>query len=403
MCSKRLLCGLTIWTLAAWAQRPVISSVANAASYSTYAFPAGSIASIFGSNLAASTLPATAVPLPTSLGGTSVAVNAVAAPLFYVSPSQINFQVPSYGAGTAAASGVVVTTAAGRSDPYPLGGGDSVGLFTLDASGCGRGAVSNVSAYGTGLGIVNNPPPDGSPAPSSPLAWASIGVAGVYDFVQDASEPDWWDGRAPGLIGVDQLNVRVPETTREGCAVPFQVVTDTISQPVTLAVRNGGGPCVDPPTAGYGKITWEKTVSTTAANVVTEADTVTVSLQASPGKQAPPVPVFSEGPLPGSAVYFGPSCPVPGYRSLGAGTVTVQGPGFAPITTSVAPLQQQQVTGLTVYQAALPTGTIQSGNFTVAAGGGPDVGGFQSSIQIGSEIQITSDLAGIVFCNQPVT
>jgi hypothetical protein len=205
---------------------------------------------------------------------------------------------------------------------------------------------------------------------------------------------------------VDQFNLPVPETVREGCAVPFQVrlEIESISQPVTIAVRTGGGACVDTPAAGYGQITWEKTVSTTAAHVATEADTVTVSLQASPGKQAPPVPVFTEGPLAAvSTAYFGSSCPVPGYRSLGAGTVTAQGPGFAPVTASVSPLQRQQVAGLTVYQAALPAGTIESGKFTVAASGGPDVGEFQSSIQIAPEIQITTDLAGTAFCNQPVT
>ena len=59
---------------------------------------------------------------------------------------------------------------------------------------------------------------------------------------------------------------------------------------------------------------------------------------------------------------------------------------------------------MTAYQATLPAGAIQAGSFTVSAAGGADVGAFQSGVQIGAGIQITTDLAGIVFpCNKPVT
>ena len=71
-----------------------------------------------------------------------------------------------------------------------------------------------------------------------------------------------WSGLAPGFAGLDQSNVKVPATAREGCAVPIQAAyydnSPGISQPVTIAIRNGGGPCVDPPSAGYGQITWQK-------------------------------------------------------------------------------------------------------------------------------------------------
>src|SRR5215472_13590392 len=58
-----------------------------------------SLASIFGSNLAASTASAPA-PYPTDLGGVSVQVidsagNSQQAPMLYVSPEQINFLMPS--------------------------------------------------------------------------------------------------------------------------------------------------------------------------------------------------------------------------------------------------------------------------------------------------------------------
>lgn len=109
---KYLVSVLAIWPFVMWAQKPSISRVVNAASYGTASYPTGtswfdgvhvqylderSIATIFGTNLASAPADARGASLPRQLAGTSVSVNGVAAPLFYVSPSQINFQLPSNG------------------------------------------------------------------------------------------------------------------------------------------------------------------------------------------------------------------------------------------------------------------------------------------------------------------
>ena len=201
MLVKRFLILVCLIPSAAQSQKPVIfpGGVVNAASYmtttATYSYiPAHdglpllnvySIASIFGTNLAASTEAAQTVPLPTRLAGTSVLVSGVAAPLFYVSPNQINFQIP-YPDRAPLPVMITVSTGAGNSDPYPFLGGGAPGLFTQDASGCGPGLVFNVSAdgtwslntplnsaspgqfivaYATGQGNYVNPPPAGTPAP----------------------------------------------------------------------------------------------------------------------------------------------------------------------------------------------------------------------------------------------
>src|SRR5277367_1480693 len=80
----------------ALAQTPAFTpaGVVSAASYAQPISP-GSIAAIFGSNLATAPLSALGSQLSTTLGGVSVTVNGVKAPLFFVSPGQINFQVPS--------------------------------------------------------------------------------------------------------------------------------------------------------------------------------------------------------------------------------------------------------------------------------------------------------------------
>jgi hypothetical protein len=74
------------------------STVQSAASSVAPVAP-GSIASIYGSNLAAITKQADVQPLPESLGGVSLSVRDAAgtgrtASLLYVSPNQINFIVP---------------------------------------------------------------------------------------------------------------------------------------------------------------------------------------------------------------------------------------------------------------------------------------------------------------------
>ena len=437
---KRYLILICLFPLVAHSQKPVISSggVVNAASYVTtlnYSpkdpahnglplLSEGAIGSIFGTNLAASTATAQTMPMPTQLAGTSVLVSGVAAPLFYVSPSQINFQVPFVGPAPFPPT-ITVSTVAGTSDPYRFGGGGAPGLFTQDASGCGPGAVLNVGAdgtlslnspvnsvspkqfiavYGTGLGNYVDPPPAGTPTPAAPLVSStSGGDIAYFDFTSPSLSEisDKWAGLAPGLIGVDQFNQRVASATREGCAVPIVAGSaNGLSQPITISIHKGGGACVDPPEAGYGQILWEKDVTTTPSSS-TETDTVSVSLQESPGRLVQPPPSH----VPNQLVYdtytfFGPSCPVPGYRSLDAGVITVQGIGLSSTKTSLVPLGEGQVAGLTKYQAILSTGTIRSGSYTVSAAGGADTGSFQSTVQIGADIVITTPLAGKIYSSQ---
>ena len=76
------------------AAKPTINGLVDAASYRE-AYAPGMVLSIFGSNLALSTASASTVPLPiSSLDNVSVTVNRVAAPLYYISPSQLNVQIP---------------------------------------------------------------------------------------------------------------------------------------------------------------------------------------------------------------------------------------------------------------------------------------------------------------------
>jgi uncharacterized protein (TIGR03437 family) len=95
----RYLVALLAATLPVFAQIAKEAAILNGASYDGALCP-GALASIFGSNLASGTGVAQSLPLPTNLLGTKALVqdpsmaNAIIAPLYFVSPGQINFQIP---------------------------------------------------------------------------------------------------------------------------------------------------------------------------------------------------------------------------------------------------------------------------------------------------------------------
>lgn len=415
----RLFIGLLGVASIAHGQKPVVSpgGVVNAASYATggptgKGVAAGTLVSIFGTNLAPAAQSASGFPLPTVLAGTSVAVNGIPAPLLYVSPRQINAQLPYSYPRPFTGLQVVVSTAGGASEPAALDLAGNFGIFTVDGTGCGQAAALNVasdgavsvnlpasaaspgdfiSVFGTGIQGVLNPPPDGSPALSNPLSPAMSFAGAIFDLAQSLPPTPLilnvsWVGRAPGFAGLDQVNVRVPDSIREGCAVPLAIIADGgRSQPATISIHRGGGACVDPPIAGFGEITWERVVAT-GTTPSGQSETFTGAFPASPGKQPPPSILLQEGGnYMNVSQYFGPSCPIPGYKNLDAGKITIQGPGFRPLEAAPAFVGGQQV-----YRAVLPNGTIRPGSFSATAGGGADVGPFESSVRIGSAINVTS-------------
>lgn len=127
-CVTGLLAGLLAFSTPVVAQLTIFA-VVNAASYDAGVAP-GSIISIFGTGLASQTAQAASVPLPATLGGTSVTISGLGnVPLYFVSPTQINavvpFQIPVLGSGStsngpaylAAIPMVTVTTSVGTSKP----------------------------------------------------------------------------------------------------------------------------------------------------------------------------------------------------------------------------------------------------------------------------------------------
>jgi uncharacterized protein (TIGR03437 family) len=211
---------------------PNVLAVVNGASFQPGGAPRA-IMTIFGTNLSDATYQATSYPLATQLGPTSVMVNGVAAPLFYVSPTQINFQMPS-SAPAAPIQVVVNNQAAGGTrallasqphasmlmavDPglFVTGGRRAAALngdLSAHTAATPLPAGSHVILFITGEGPVTPPVPDGTAAPSSPLSLIDAQVTVTIGGQPAAAD---YKGLAPGFAGLAQLNVIVPVGLQPG-------------------------------------------------------------------------------------------------------------------------------------------------------------------------------------------
>ncbi len=212
----------------------------------------GSIASLFGTNLAARTEVATGLPLPTTLAGSQVLVNNVAAPLFFVSPSQINLQMPVEAAPPGVSVVVVSDETRGPAATVQIVA-EAPGIFTILSTGIGQGAILNenssinsaanpaapgtvVQIFATGLGATSPSVATGQPgASASPF---NVTVATPTVRIGGFSADVTFSAVAPGFVGLYQVNARVPLGTALGDAVPLQIqIGGRTSNLVTLAVR----------------------------------------------------------------------------------------------------------------------------------------------------------------------
>lgn len=194
-------------------------------------------------------------PLPTDLADIQVLVEDVPAPLFFVSPGQINFYVPMrLEPGTQAtfivqrkstndilASGVLdigtatpaffTTTQNGQGQIAAI---NEDGSINTNTNGIERGKV--IALYATGQGFIPGAPPDGTP-PTGPLQTPDRpDVAIGSGFVPP--EAIEYSGLAPGYVGLWQLNVRVPMSVPPGSAT--EVVVRMRSIPSNQPEGGGG-------------------------------------------------------------------------------------------------------------------------------------------------------------------
>ncbi len=235
---------------------PRISAVVHGASLTAGSVAPGTTVTLYGQNLGPEEGSGLVIGsdgrVTTALAGVRVLFDGIPGALLYVQARQVNVVVPYALAGLRSAN--VVGEYMGEQSPTvqltlsPA----APGIFTVDSSGQGPGAILNqdyslnhagnpaapgeiVIIYGTGAGQTSPPGVDGEivgPDPPRPLAPVKVWIGGAEAALEYA-------GGAPGFVaGVLQVNARVPQSLRPGAHPIFLEIGQLRSQlAVTVAVR----------------------------------------------------------------------------------------------------------------------------------------------------------------------
>jgi uncharacterized protein (TIGR03437 family) len=210
-----------------WVMEPVANTVVANAAGSVLGAPVApsSLATVYGSFTGSATQSFTEFPLPRRLGTTEVAIGTQTVPLLFVSPGQVNFQVP---AGLTPGQSVIEVRVDGRE----AGRGvitaveRAPGIFvTVDQEGRVNRARPGgfLTIYASGQGTVTPSVEDAAAAPSSPFSIArdpSVSINGRPATVT-------FSGLAPGFPSLWQINVRIPDDLPAGADQDLIVFFDS--------------------------------------------------------------------------------------------------------------------------------------------------------------------------------
>lgn len=232
---------------------PLITAVVNTADRSTNVAP-GSLISVLGQNLSPVNLATDQIPLPTALANSCLTVNGELVPMIMVSPTQINGQLPLDVIGPGS---MVLHTPAGVSNTFifPIQA-TAPATFVVNVPGF-EGQLPTVThaadgvlvtpsypihldewiaIYMTGLGKTLPEVASGEPGPFNPLAEVvltpTVTLGGTVLPVSFA-------GLTPGMVGVYQINAKIPfKGVPTGMAVPLTITQGSSTTTVYVRVVN---------------------------------------------------------------------------------------------------------------------------------------------------------------------
>jgi len=248
------------------AQEINVSSVpptfVSSANYRIGTLAVESLATIFGSAMATATQVATTTPLPNELAGTRVVVKDSAgverdSPLFFVAPTQINFQVPP---GTALGNAKI--TVFNGYGSFSVGQAEIVsvnpGVFAADATGKGVAAAVALRIKPDGSQIyepvaifdatknafVARPIDLGSEADQVFLVLFGTGIrnrsqlSAITALVGGVSIQPTFAGAQNDFVGLDQLNLPLPHSLAGRGEVNVSLSVDGLSaNPVKVSIK----------------------------------------------------------------------------------------------------------------------------------------------------------------------
>lgn len=448
---KKLICGGLLCAAGLWAQAPAVRSVNNAASYASD-IAQGAIFVVFGSNMGPAALTqASALPLTTSLSGTSIRFTPVAggasvdAFMVYTSAGQLAGLLPS----TAAVGDYNIsvtyngaTSAGVRTRVVQR----AYGMITLNSAGTGLAVIQNASEssrvmqftaparpgqvmvlWGTGLGPITVPD---NQAPGVQDLRAAANVRVIVGGIE--VEP-LYAGRSPSLPGADQINFVVPANVTTGCSVPLQVRVAGVTSPTTaMSIAAGGRQVCEHPVfsedtlrridAGGAVTIGSFTLSSVATSIaVPVLGNISLKVEGAGGafqrltlsnfdsvsaELAPVIGgcVVSQATFDQSGQEVAPT-PV---QALDAGTLTLNGPNVA----NRAFTKRENYYNLTISDLSGGLGSIlgggspgiAAGTYTIAGTGGDGVGAFNASVRLsGIPTWTNRDAVTAVNRSQPLT
>jgi uncharacterized protein (TIGR03437 family) len=228
----------------------------SAASFQSGPVTPDSIVSALGFGLATTPLAASSQPAPTELGGTTVTIIDSAgvsrlAPLFYVSPGQVNYAVPADTAPGVAT--VIVKSGDGVQSSAPLGiVSVAPSLFTLNGAGLvaayalrisgGNQIYENVYQLDSSNAVLARPIDLGPAGDEVYLLLYGTGIRGAKDVtvtVGGVSIPVFFAGAQGQFLGEDQVNAGPLPRTLAGRGNVMVVLTadGKVANAVNLTIR----------------------------------------------------------------------------------------------------------------------------------------------------------------------
>ena len=216
---------------------PRLTQIKNAADQNANVAP-GSLVSIIGTDLSPVNIATSQMPLPTALGESCLTVNGLPLPVLFVSPTQINAQLPYQVSGNVT---LVLHTPSGVSDNFNLtilpaapsifrngtAGTDTDIPAIIRARNNELVTLSNpihkddtITIYLSGMGNTTPAVEAGMPTPSDPLPSVLIAPVVTLGGVQ---LPVSFAGLTPGQVGVYQINVAINRRVPSGISIPLVV------------------------------------------------------------------------------------------------------------------------------------------------------------------------------------
>jgi uncharacterized protein (TIGR03437 family) len=400
------------------ANAPMITAIENAATNVPPGLPNSPIAQgalfvVKGKNLGpANLVVATAFPLLTSIGGTSMKVTVggttVNVIMYYSLAAQIAGILPSK---TPAGTGTLTVTYNGLdSATAPIVVvPNNIGMFTLNTTGSGD-AVATLPATNTVVSPSNAPNPGEivtfwatglgavSGDESQPAQQADLTNIPLKVFIGGQSANVLFRGRNACCTGVDTIYVTVPQGLA-GCANSvIMQIGNLVSNATSIPIGTNGRSCVPiapnqtggglgSGTHSFGGLSLVRQATNIAAIGPVPAQSIKMDLvggafekvTSTGSPQGSEIDVVSYGSCVVTTRVSGQAATPPSVTAqfLDAGTITVSGPGI----TGNRQIAKTTVAGTLIYGVQLDNTntTLAAGTYNFTGAGGPDVGPFTAS------------------------